>query len=108
MPQPLVDHDVGALDLHPGALEPEVLDIADDADRQDHALDRDRLGLAAGLDRRRDVVGALLELTDLGAGADLHAVLLERLVGEGRDLLVLDRQDAVSTSTTVTSAPIVR
>ena len=40
---------------------------------------------------------------------DLHALLLELLLGEGGDLLVLDRQDPVgSTSTTVTSAPMVR
>ena len=32
---------------------------------------------------------------DRGAGQDLHALLLEGLLGEGRDLLVLDRQDAV-------------
>jgi hypothetical protein len=32
---------------------------------------------------------------DRGAGQDLHALLLEGALGEGRDLLVLDGQDAV-------------
>ena len=49
----LVDDDVGAVDLHPGAFEAEVLDVADDADGGDHAVDGDLLRLAAGLDRRR-------------------------------------------------------
>ena len=45
--QPLVDHDMALLDLHLGALEAEVLDIADDADREHHAVDLERLRLAA-------------------------------------------------------------
>ena len=45
--------------------------------------------------RRGDAVGALLQRLHRGAGVDLHALLLERLAGEGGDLLVLDRQDAV-------------
>ena len=51
--QPFVDDDVAALDLDPGAFEADVLDIADDADRQDHALDGDLERLAAGLDHAR-------------------------------------------------------
>ena len=39
----VVDHDMGAVDLHLGAFEPDILDIADDADRRDHAIDRDLL-----------------------------------------------------------------
>ena len=37
--QPLVDDDMGALDLDLGAFEADILDIADDADREDDALD---------------------------------------------------------------------
>ena len=36
---PLVDHDMGLLDLHLGAFEAEILDIADDADGEDDAVD---------------------------------------------------------------------
>ena len=39
----LVDHDMGALDLDLGALEPDILDVADDADGGDHAIDGDLL-----------------------------------------------------------------
>ena len=39
--QPFVDHDMAAVDLDPGAFEADALDIADNADRQDHALDGD-------------------------------------------------------------------
>ncbi len=91
---PLVDHDVGLLDLHLGALEAEVLDIPHDADRRDHAIHGDLLAFAADRDRRRHVVGALLQVGDRGAGQNLHALLLERSLGERRDLFVLYRQDA--------------
>jgi hypothetical protein len=43
----MVDHDVGLLDLHLGAFEADILDIADDADGRDDAVDRDLLRLAA-------------------------------------------------------------
>ena len=39
--QPLVDDDMGALDLDLGAFEADILDIADDADGQDHPVDGD-------------------------------------------------------------------
>ena len=55
---PLVDHDVGLLDLHLGAFEAEVLDIADDADGADDAIDGDLLALAARRDGGRHLVVA--------------------------------------------------
>jgi hypothetical protein len=91
----LIDHDVGLLDLHLGTFEPQVLDIADDAHGADHAVDGDVLTLAAGRDRCGDAVLALLQAADRGGRQDLHALLLEGALGEGRDLLVLDGQDSV-------------
>ena len=44
----LVGHHMGLLDLHLGGLKSDVFHIADDADREDHALDGD-LALLAGL-----------------------------------------------------------
>ena len=93
--QPFVDDDVAALDLHAGAFEADALDIADDADRQDHPLDGDLERLAAGLDLRGDVVAAALQALHRRAGVDLDALLLEALAGKGGDLLVLDRQHPV-------------
>jgi hypothetical protein len=40
-----VGHDMRALDLHLGALEADILDIADDADGRDHAVGGDLLVL---------------------------------------------------------------
>ncbi len=54
--QPFVDHDMAALDLHAGAVEAQLLDIADDADRQDHPLGRHRERLAVGFDLRCHIV----------------------------------------------------
>src|SRR5262249_58083721 len=45
--QPLIDQDMGLLDPHLGALEAEILDIADDADGEDDALGRDLEALGA-------------------------------------------------------------
>jgi hypothetical protein len=42
-----------------------------------------------------DLVGGAVEFLDHGLGHDLHALLLEALLGEGGDLLVLHGQDAV-------------
>ena len=53
------------------------------------------LVLPPGLDRGRHVARALLQAFHRRAGDDLHALLLERLAREGRDLFVLDGQDAV-------------
>ena len=54
------------------------------------------LRFAAGLDRDRNTVAVLLRaLHRVAEVMDLHALLLERLAGEGGNLLVLHRQDAV-------------
>src|SRR3546814_17064777 len=58
-------------------------------------LDFDPLLLAADVDRGDNAAPALLQLLDLGGGEDLHALLLELLAGEGGDLFVLDRKQAV-------------
>jgi hypothetical protein len=89
-----VDHDMGAVDFDAGAFQADPFDIADDADGGNHAIDGDVLRLAAGFHGDRDAVGGFLHALHGGAGQDLHALLLERLVGEGGNFLVLDRQDA--------------
>src|SRR5580704_13713601 len=92
-----VDHHVPAIDLHAGAFKAEIFHVANDTDGRDHAIHRDVLALAAGLDGDGDVVLALLRAFYGGADQDADALLLERLVGEGRNFLVLDwknpRQD---------------
>jgi hypothetical protein len=45
---------MGLFDLHAQGFEPEVLDIADDADRDDGDIGLQGLGLAAGFDLDRD------------------------------------------------------
>ena len=78
----------------PSRLEPETLDVADDADGRDHPLGRDGLALAAGeLDRRGHAVGALLDPGHFGARQDADAGLLKGLARERRDLGVLGGQD---------------
>ena len=92
---PLIDDNMGFLDLHLGAVEAEILDIADNADGEDSAIGLDFARLAAGFDGGGDAVGILLQGLHRGAGHDRHALLLEALAREGGNLLVLDRQDAV-------------
>ena len=91
--KPSID-DGAALGLHAELFQAEVLDVADDADGRDDALDGERLRAAlAVVDGGGDAVGLLVELGHLGAGHDLDALLLEALAREGGDLGVLDRQD---------------
>src|SRR5690606_19458087 len=87
--------DTGAIpDLHAELLEAELLDIADHANRRDHAFRLDLLLLAVlGLDRGGDRVARLRDLRDLGLGENLDAVLLEALARQRGDLGILDRQD---------------
>ncbi len=93
--QPLIYDDMRAVDFRLGAFEADILDVADDADREDHALDGDVVALAAGLDLRRDIVLAALQVFHGCAGMDLDPLLLEALARESGDLFVFDRQDAV-------------
>ena len=53
------------------------------------------LGLAARLDGHRHAGLGLRQLGHLGGHAELQAAALERLLGGGRDLLVLHRQNAI-------------
>ena len=88
-----VDDDATAVGLHAEFFQPELLDIADHADRRDDPFHFQRLSLAALLDGGDDAVGFLVELGDFGVGVDLDTLLLETLAGEGLDLVVFDRQD---------------
>ena len=80
---------------HAGALQADILDIADDACGEDRAVER---CLHRAAVRRLD--GGLhrpvadREAGHAGAGVKGHALRLERLGRGGRDVLVLDRQDA--------------
>ena len=104
-----VDHDVRLLDLHTQRLKPEVLDIADNPDRQDHLV-------------RRKLVCAILRL-HLGGGHRALITFSDFTCAEVRNLIpclpscfsMKAEISASSTgrmrssaSTTVTSAPSVR
>ena len=93
--QPLVDHDVGPVDDHTGVFEADIFDIADDADGQDHALDIRFERFAVRLDPCRDPLASAVQGRHGRRGVDFDPLFLKRLAGEGRDLLVLDRQHAV-------------
>src|SRR3546814_7243506 len=69
----------------------DILGIRDDADRDDRVAEFGRFGLAVlGLDLRGDAGGGRLQFLDAGAGEDRHALFLERLLAEGRDISILD------------------
>src|SRR5690625_2856206 len=89
-----VGHDDASLDLHPGAFEVQVLDVADDSNGGNHVFDLDRLALALlRLDRAGDQVRALFQLADLRRGQNLDALLLQTLPCVSGNFLVLCRQD---------------
>ena len=88
-----VDHHAAAIGLDAEFFQPEVFDIADDADRGDHPVDLDSLRLALAVIQGRDhAVALLLEFCHLGVGENLDALFLERLLGQFGNLGVLDRQ----------------
>src|SRR3569833_2939705 len=89
----VVDLDDAALELYAELFEANVLDIADDADGGDDAIDGDLLAFVVGLNGGGDAVGLLVELGDFGVRHDLHALLLELLAGDAGDLGILHRQD---------------
>src|SRR5690606_14083743 len=78
--EPFVDRNVGAIDRHGGALETDILDIADDADGENHPLDDDLLRAFAGFYRRGDTARAALQPLDRRAGRNGDALSLECLV----------------------------
>src|ERR1035441_8745542 len=88
-----VDHDAAALGFQSKFFQPEIFDVAGDADSGDHALGGDLLRLAALLDRRGDAVALLVEFGHLGVGQDFDALLLEALARKSLNLMILDRQD---------------
>ncbi len=90
-----VDFHMRLLDLDAELFQAKPLHIADNADGEDHAVSLDRLGFAAGLDARLDLVLAFFERFHLRLGEDADALLFELFVRHGRDVGVFDRQDAV-------------
>src|SRR4051794_2635255 len=90
--QPFVDDDMAALALAPGAFAADPLDIADNPDRQDDALDGHVERFSSALDMRGHAVALAIESFHRRAGVDLDPLLLEALAGKGGNLLVLDRQ----------------
>ena len=94
-PAIFVDHHVGPVDLDPERFEPEVLDIADDPHRRDHGVEIAGRDLAAGLDMRRHLALAAVELLDHRLFEDRHPLFDEGLLGEGGNLGVLHRQHPV-------------
>ena len=86
---------MGAVDLDPKFVQPETFDIADDPDRGNDRVELFRLGLAALLDMGRDLALAAVQLGHRRFLADLHALLFELLLGECRNLGILNRQHAV-------------
>ena len=91
-----VRHHMGALDLHPDGLKPEVLDIADDPDRRNHRVEALRRDLARLLDMGDDAhPGRAVQLLHRRLLQNRHPLLDELLAGKGADLGILDREDAV-------------
>ena len=102
----IVDDDGAAVDLHAELLEPEILGIADDADRRDQPLGRDVCGLALPSSIvRDDAVGGLVDLGDLGVGHELDAALFERLRACAAISASSTGRICGSSSMIVTSAP---
>src|SRR6516165_7783448 len=89
-----IDDDKAAVSFHTELFQAEVLDIANDADRRDDALDRQRLyaALAVGY-RRSDAIRFFIELGHFGAGENLDALFFEALARKSGDLGILNRQD---------------
>ena len=77
-----IDHDGPTLGFHADLFKAEILDVADNADGGDDALDIERLCPTFALESRGDAIGLLLQLGDLGIGQDLDALFLELLAGK--------------------------
>src|SRR5262249_20458537 len=86
----LIDDDDPAIGFDAKFFQPKVLDISDDANGRDDALERGRLRLAALLDGGGHAVGLLVELGHLRAGVDLDALLFKTLARKSLNLLILD------------------
>jgi len=89
-----IDHDAAAIGFDAELFQSKIFDVADHADRRDHAVDFDALRLAlAVIDGGDHAVALLLQFCHLGAAEDFDALLLEALARQGRDLGVLYGQD---------------
>ena len=90
---PGVGLDVPLLDDDAGALQANVLHVADNTGGEDRAVERGLFRLAvSGLDGRLHRPARDREAVHAGAGVEGHALGLEGLGRGGRDFLVLDRQ----------------
>ena len=69
--QPFVDDNMASVDHDAGVFKPDVFDIADDPDGEDHALDADLGPLPFSLDSRDDVPAVALQCGDGGTGIAL-------------------------------------
>ena len=99
-PATLVRH-IGSVSMWPGGLhaerlEPDILGVGSDADRDDGVAEAALGGLAVlGLDRRGDALGVGLEALDAGRREDLMPCFGRAPWSRRGDLGILDRHDAV-------------
>ena len=83
--QPFIDDDMPAVDFRADRFEPQILRVADNADREDDALRLNHFGLAAlSVSHVAFAMGGtgFVEFFDLRAGEDFHALFLELLFSE--------------------------
>ena len=90
-----VGHNMRAVNLHTERFQTQPLHITDDADGRNDGVELLLLDLAANFDMGGDFAFGAVKLLDHGFLHDLHALLHEGLLGEGRDLGVLHGKHAV-------------
>src|SRR2546429_1195452 len=88
-----VDHDDSAIGFNTNFFQAQILDIADYADRRNHALEFYRLRLLAVVDGGDHAVALFLELCHFGIGEDLDALFFEAFARKPSDLGILYRKD---------------
>ena len=93
-PAVAVDDDMAAVGLHAQRLEPDILGVRDDADGDDGVAEI-ALDLPPPLIVAFTPSGPVSSFSTPERDVDLHPLLGQRLVDEGGDVLVLDREDPV-------------